>query len=395
MSGSIFGKHFTISTFGESHGPAIGVIIDGCPSNIPLSKEDIMKNMIRRKPGNAKIATARKEDDEVEILSGLFEGKTTGTPICLMIRNHDQRSHNYDSIKDVYRPSHADYPYGLKYDNRDYRGGGRSSARETAARVAAGSVAMRLLDELGIHICAYTKSLGPIYVSNDEMDLNVIEDNMLSMPHIGKSIEAITYIQKIKAEKDSIGGVIECQITGMPVGVGEPVFDRLDAVLGQAIMSINAVKAFEVGIGTGCSTMKGSEYNDTFYIEDLPNPTSHYGEQDYESHGYGGEAIHNKTSISVHKHTNHSGGILGGLSDGSPIILRAHFKPTPSIAQTQKTINKDLENISIAIEGRHDPTVVARAVVVVEAMAALAIADLLLCGATAKLEQVKAAYNRF
>lgn len=369
MSGSIFGKHFTISTFGESHGPAIGVIIDGCPSNIPLSKEDIMKNMIRRKPGNAKIATARKEDDEVEILSGLFEGKTTGTPICLMIRNHDQRPHNYDNIKDIYRPSHADYPYSIKYDNRDYRGGGRSSARETAARVAAGSVAMRFLDEMGIHLKAYTKSLGPIQVSDSEMNLNAIKDNILSMPHMEKSAEAINYIQQMKAEKDSIGGVVECQITGMPVGVGEPVFDKLDAVLGQAIMSINAVKAFEVGIGVGCSTMKGSEYNDPFYAD-------------------------NEATDHVRKHTNHSGGLLGGLSDGSPIVLRAHFKPTPSISQTQKTVNKNLENVSIAIEGRHDPTVVARAVVVVEAMAALAVADLLLCGATSKLEQVKAAYNR-
>ena len=386
MSGSIFGKHFTISTFGESHGPAIGVIIDGCPSNIPLSKEDIMKNMVRRKPGNAKIATSRKEDDDVEILSGLFEGKTTGTPICLMIRNTDHRSHNYDAIKDIYRPSHADYPYSMKYGNRDYRGGGRSSARETAARVAAGSIAMRFLEEMGIHFKAYTKALGPISVSDEEMNLIEISNNLLSMPHAVKAEEAINYIGQMKTEKDSIGGVIECQITGMPVGIGEPVFDRLDAILGQAIMSINAVKAFEVGSGIASAQMKGSEYNDAFYTHTAPQ----YGENGHESHGFVG--THYKTTPSIHKRTNHSGGILGGLSDGSPIVLRAHFKPTPSIAQTQHTINTHLENVDIAIEGRHDPTVVARAVVVVEAMAALAIADLLLQGATSKLEQVKAAY---
>lgn len=391
MSGSIFGKHFTISTFGESHGPAIGVIIDGCPSNIPLTKEDIMKNMDRRKPGNPKVATARKESDEVEILSGVFEGKTTGTPICLMIRNQDQRSHNYDNIKDVYRPSHADYPYDLKYGNRDYRGGGRSSARETAARVAAGSVAMRFLEELGIHIQAYTKSLGPIAVNDTEIDLNEINKNPLSMPHTEKAEKALDYIAKMKCEKDSIGGVVECIVTGMPVGVGEPVFDRLDAILGQAIMSINAVKAFEIGEGINCSTMKGSLYNDTFYAS---NNLGHYGTSDYIGHSYSGYKTNSQISPSVYKHTNHSGGILGGLSDGSPIVFRAHFKPTPSIGKPQQTINKNLENVEIAIEGRHDPTVVARAVVVVEAMAALAICDLLLCGATSRLDQVKAAYYR-
>lgn len=391
MSGSIFGKHFTISTFGESHGPAIGVIIDGCPSNIPLTKEDIMKNMDRRKPGNPQVATARKESDEIEILSGVFEGKTTGTPICLMIRNQDQRSHNYDNIKEVYRPSHADYPYDLKYENRDYRGGGRSSARETAARVAAGSIAMRLLEELGIQIQAYTKSLGPISVDNDEIDLNEIKNNPLSMPHGIKATEAIDYIAKMKAEKDSIGGIVECIVTGMPVGIGEPVFDRLDALLGQAIMSINAVKAFEIGEGINCSSMKGSLYNDTFYTT---NNLGHYGTPDYIGHGYSGYKAKTQLSSNVHKRTNHSGGILGGLSDGSPIVFRAHFKPTPSISKPQQTITKNLENVEIAIEGRHDPTVVARAVVVVEAMAALAICDLLLRGATSRLDQVKAAYFR-
>ncbi|MEG1149430.1 MAG: chorismate synthase [Niameybacter sp.] len=389
MSGSIFGKHFSVSTFGESHGLAIGVIIDGCPSNIPLTKEDIMKNMVRRKPGNAKVATARKESDAIDILSGVFEGKTTGTPICLMIRNEDQRSHNYDNLKDVYRPSHADYPYQLKYENRDYRGGGRSSARETAARVAAGSVAMCVLSELGIHIQAYTKALGPITINDDELDYNEITNNLLSMPHATKALEALDYIGQMKAEKDSIGGVVECQVIGMPVGVGEPVFDRLDAVLGQAIMSINAVKAFEVGEGVKASTMKGSAYNDSFYTS---NNLGHYGEPTYRGHGYCGHP--KRQHVSVHKYTNHSGGILGGLSDGSPILLRAHFKPTPSIALPQQTINHDLENVELTIEGRHDPTVVTRAVVVVEAMTALALCDLLLCGATSRIDQLKAAYRR-
>lgn len=388
MSGSIFGKYFTVSTFGESHGPAIGVIIDGCPSNIPLSKEDIMKNMARRKPGNTKIATARKESDEIEILSGVFKGKTTGTPICLMIRNEDQRSHNYDHLKDIYRPSHADYTYHLKYENRDYRGGGRASARETAARVAAGSVAMLVLKELGIHIQAYTKALGTITVNDDEINYNEIPNNLLSMPHAAKADAALELIAQMKEEQDSIGGIVECQVKGLPVGIGEPVFDRLDACLGQAIMSINAVKAFEVGEGVKASSMKGSTYNDAFYTT---TELDHYGEANYKSHGFSGNA--HPLCKRVLKHTNHSGGILGGLSDGSPVVFRAHFKPTPSIAKPQQTLNHNLENVEVSIQGRHDPTVVARAVVVVESMAALTICDLLLRGATSRIDQVKAAYQ--
>lgn len=364
MSGSLFGKNFSISTFGESHGPAIGVIIDGCPSSISISLEDIMKNMARRKPGNAKISTARKEADEVEILSGIFEGKTTGTPIALLIRNTDQRSHNYDNIKDIYRPSHADYTYDMKYGFRDYRGGGRSSARETAARVAGGSIAKRFLEELGITITAYTKSIGPIQIEEADIHLNEINENILSMPNNKQAHEAINYIKQMKKEKDSVGGVVECIVTGMIPGVGEPVFDRLDALLGQAIMSINAVKAFEVGSGISSTLQLGSEYNDSFYKDSQGN---------------------------VQKHTNHSGGILGGISDGSPIILRAHFKPTPSIFKEQYTLNTKREEVSTQIEGRHDPTVVPRAVVVVESMVALTLADLILSLTHSSLGRIKRA----
>ncbi|MGL4344175.1 MAG: chorismate synthase [Cellulosilyticaceae bacterium] len=364
MSGSLFGKNFTISTFGESHGPAIGVLIDGCPSNISLTLEDIMKSMNRRKPGNAAIATARTESDQVEILSGVFEGRTTGTPIALLIRNQDQRSHNYDHIKDVYRPSHADYCYDMKYGFRDYRGGGRSSARETAARVAGGAVAMRLLETLGVSVNAYTKSIGPIAISDDEINLSECPNNLLTMPHAQKAQEAYDYIQQIKAEQDSIGGVVECRITGLMPGVGEPMFDKLDALLGQAMMSINAVKAFEVGLGIGCSQLNGSAYNDAFYKD---------------------------ASGKVTKHTNYSGGILGGISDGDPVVIRAHFKPTPSIATAQTTLDTALEETTISIHGRHDPCVVPRAVVVVEAMAALVVADLLLSATTSHIDRVKAA----
>lgn len=362
MSGSIFGKNFSISTFGESHGKAIGVVVDGCPAGIPITIEDIMADMARRKPGNAAISTPRQEADEVEILSGLFEGKTTGTPISLLIRNTDQRSHNYDHIKDIYRPSHADYTYDMKYGFRDYRGGGRSSARETAARVAAGSIARRFLEELGIKVTAYTKSIGPIAVDDSHINLSHIKENIISMPDNTTAQAAIAYIGEMKQKQDSVGGIVECIVTGMIPGIGEPVFDRLDALLGQAIMSINAVKAFEVGSGVNCSTLPGSLYNDSFYMNE-------HGEVD--------------------KRTNHSGGILGGISDGSPLILRAHFKPTPSISAVQDTINTHFEPVTTQIEGRHDPTVVPRAVVVVESMVALVLADLLLSLTHSNLSRVK------
>ena len=365
MSGSIFGKCFTISTFGESHGEALGVVVDGCPSNIQISLEDIMKNMERRKPGNSKVATSRKEADEVEILSGIFEGKTTGTPIALLIRNSNQKSHDYSAIKDVYRPSHADYTFDKKYGIRDYRGGGRSSGRETAARVAAGAVAKKVLEILGISVTAYTRSLGEVSVPFEELKLEEAYTNPVNMPNNKLAEEALKVIATAKSNKDSVGGVVECIITGVKPGIGETVFDKLDARLAYAIMSIGAVKGFEIGSGVEASTMLGSTYNDEFFMD----------------------------NGQVSKKTNHSGGILGGMSDGSPIVLKAHFKPTPSIARPQSTITSSYSDTEITIEGRHDPVVVPRAVVVVESMAALTILDLILCDLGSNIESIKKLYN--
>lgn len=366
MSGSIFGKMFCVSTFGESHGTALGVVVDGCPSNISIQLEDIMKHMNRRKPGNAKISTARKESDTVEILSGIFENTTTGAPIALLIRNTDQKSHDYTAIKDIYRPSHADYSFDQKYGIRDYRGGGRSSGRETLARVAAGSIAKKFLEELGISVTAYTRSIGPIAVAPEDFSLSESFENVISMPSNQTAEKVVDYISKVKEQKDSVGGTIECIITGLKPGIGETVFQKLDASLAYAIMGIGAVKAFEVGSGIEASKMLGSTYNDAFYMAD----------------------------DKVCKRTNHSGGILGGMSDGSEILLRAHFKPTPSIARPQETITTAYEDTTIAIEGRHDPVIVPRAVVVVEAMAALTIADLLLCDLGANINTIKALYKK-
>lgn len=366
MSGSIFGKMFCISTFGESHGEALGVIVDGCPSNIPIALEDIMKNMDRRKPGNPAVATARKEDDTVEILSGVFEGYTTGTPIAMLIRNGNQKSHDYSQIKDVYRPSHADYTFDQKYGIRDYRGGGRSSGRETVARVAAGAVAKKFLEELGISVTAYTRAIGPITVPPEAFCIDECRANPVNMPSNKLADEAIAYIASAKANCDSVGGIVECMITGLKPGIGETVFDKLDARLAYAVMGIGAVKAFEIGSGIEAAKMLGSQYNDAFYSKDGK----------------------------VGKSTNHSGGTLGGMSDGSDLIFRAHFKPTPSIAKTQQTINTALENQSIEIHGRHDPVIVPRAVVVVESMAALTLADLILCDLGADMNRIKALYTK-
>ena len=365
MSGSIFGKMFRISTFGESHGAALGVVVDGCPSNIPITLEDIMKNMARRKPGNAQIGTTRKEADEVEILSGVFEGKTTGTPIALLIRNTNQRSGDYGKIKDVYRPSHADYTFDQKYGIRDYRGGGRSSGRETAARVAAGSIAKLFLEQLGITVTAYTRSIGSVMVEDTDLHLSEISQNPVSMPNNKVAQQALELIAKAREDKDSIGGTVECIVTGLKPGIGETVFNKLDASLAYAIMGIGGVKAFEIGEGIRAASMYGSEYNDGFCVKEGK----------------------------VTKTTNHSGGILGGMSDGSDILLKAHFKPTPSIAQSQQTITTHLENTTIEITGRHDPVIVPRAVVVVESMVALTLADLILCDLGANIDNIKKLYR--
>ncbi|MBU3804431.1 MAG: chorismate synthase [Candidatus Cellulosilyticum pullistercoris] len=366
MSGSIFGKMFRISTFGESHGEALGVVVDGCPSNISITLEDIMKNMDRRKPGNAKIGTSRNEADLVEILSGTFEGKTTGTPIALLIRNTNQRSGDYSKIKDIYRPSHADYTFDQKYGFRDYRGGGRSSGRETAARVAAGSIAKLFLKELGIHVTAYTRSIGSIAVTDEAFSFKEISENPVSMPSNETANKALALIAKARENKDSIGGTVECVVTGLKPGIGETVFDKLDATLAYAIMGIGGVKAFEVGEGIHASKMYGSDYNDAFCIQ----------------------------NGKISKRTNHSGGILGGMSDGSDIFIKAHFKPTPSIASPQNTVTTQLEETTIEILGRHDPVIVPRAVVVVESMVAIALADLILCDLGSNLETIKRLYHQ-
>lgn len=365
MAGSTFGTIFKITTWGESHGPALGVVIDGCPAGLALTAQDIQTYLNRRRPGLAPYATPRKEEDAVELLSGIFEGKTTGTPISMMVRNTSQRSHDYSEIAGYYRPGHADYTFDQKYGFRDYRGGGRSSGRETIGRVAAGAIALKILKQMNIDIMAYTASIGPVSINPENFDRSAICTTPTGMPDIEASQKAELYLKECMKETDSAGGVVECRITGCPAGVGDPVFNKLDARLGAAVMSIGAVKAFEVGDGTQAAMAKGSSNNDAFIIE----------------------------NGIVSKRTNHAGGILGGISDGSPIICRAYFKPTPSIAQEQETIHKSGENIKVSVKGRHDPIIVPRAVVVVEAMAALTLVDSLFINMSAKMDHLLTFYK--
>lgn len=364
MSGSTYGKLFRITTWGESHGPGVGAVIDGCPAGLPLNETDIQKFLDRRKPGQSKYTTKRNESDTVEILSGVFEGMTTGTPISVLVRNQDQRSRDYGNIATLYRPGHADYPFTEKYRIRDYRGGGRSSGRETIGRVAAGAVASKLLNELGVRVCAYTKSVGPYTVPTEEYRYSEIPENSLYMPNNAVAEQAGEYISSLMAEKDSCGGIVECIADGLPVGLGEPVFDKLDALLAQAVMSIGAVKGVEVGDGFSASSSRGSINNDPFYMD----------------HG------------AVCKRSNHAGGTLGGMSDGSRLILRAAIKPTSSISRTQQTVNTSGEDTDITVLGRHDPVIVPRAVVVVESMTAITLADLLLQNMGAKMEHIRKIY---
>lgn len=367
MAGSVYGTNFRITTWGESHGKALGVVIDGCPAGLTLNEADIQSFLDRRKPGQSKYTTARAEGDEVEILSGVFEGETTGTPISLIIYNRDQHSRDYSEIASYYRPGHADYTFDEKYGFRDYRGGGRSSGRETAGRVAAGAVAAKALKELGIGLLSYTRSIGSICIDESSFNASVINENPLYMPDREAAKRAASYLDELRAAGDSAGGVVECIIKGMPAGIGETVFDKLDAELGKAVMSIGAVKAFEIGDGIRASESRGSENNDPFIV----------------SSGNPGQII---------KRTNHSGGVLGGMSDGSDIILRAHFKPTPSISMSQDTVNKNGEEISVNIKGRHDPVIVPRAVVVVESMAAVTLLDLLIRNMGVRMDHLKKIY---
>ena len=376
MAGSALGTILRVTTWGESHGKGIGVVVDGCPAGLPLEEGDIQSYLNRRKPGQSKFTTARQEGDQVEILSGVFGGRTTGTPIALEVRNTDQRSHDYSNIMDIYRPGHADYTFDQKYGFRDYRGGGRSSGRETIARVAAGAIACRLLESLGITVRAYTREVGGICIAQERFDLDEMWNNRLYMPDARAAAQAEARLEELMAGKDSCGGVVECIIRDMPAGAGEPVFEKLDANLAKAMLSIGAVKGFEIGDGFAASRARGSENNDGFGISHKAADGSPY------------------LSGRIEKQTNHSGGTLGGISDGSDIVMRAAFKPTPSIAQPQHTVNQNGEETVVEIKGRHDPIIVPRAVVVVEAMAALTAADMLLLSMTSRLDRVQAFFAR-
>lgn len=365
MAGSTFGNIFRITTWGESHGKALGVVIDGCPAGLSLDEADIQQYLNRRKPGQSSITTQRKEADEVEILSGIFEGKTTGTPISLMVRNTSQISRDYSNIATCYRPGHADYTFDAKYGFRDYRGGGRSSGRETIGRVAAGAIAARILKQLGVEVCAYTRSIGPITIDDTRFDKDAILTTPTAMPDRQASEKAMEYLQAARADCDSVGGCMECVVTGMPAGIGDPVFEKLDANLAKAVMSIGAVKAVEIGDGTAVASRKGSENNDPFRMQD-------------------GQ---------ITKTTNHAGGILGGISDGSDIIIRAYVKPTPSIFQTQQTVTQTGEEIDLQIKGRHDPIIVPRAVVVMECMTAITILDAMMLNMSARMDSLRSFYS--
>lgn len=365
MSGSTFGKLFQVTTWGESHGAAVGAVVDGCPAGLSLSEEDIQVYLNRRKPGQSKYTTKRNETDQVEILSGVFEGKTTGTPISFIIRNQDQRSRDYGHLAYSYRPGHGDFTFANKYGIRDYRGGGRSSGRETIGRVAAGAIAARLLKEMGIKLVTYAKSVGPVTVDSKDYCMEQIQENDLYMPNNTAATQAMSYLDTLIQNQDSCGGTIECMALGLPIGLGEPVFDKLDACLAKAIMSIGAVKAVEIGDGIDVAASVGSQNNDAFAVKD----------------GL------------IGKQTNHSGGTLGGMSDGDTLILRATVKPTPSISRPQHAVTENGEETELVIHGRHDPIIVPRAVVVVEAMTALTLADLLLENMTSRMDKVKAFYS--
>lgn len=367
MAGSTFGTIFKITTWGESHGKGLGVVVDGCPAGLALCEEDIQKFLNRRKPGQSKFTTPRQEADAVEILSGVFEGKTTGTPISLIVYNQNQKSKDYSEIASYYRPGHADYTFDAKYGFRDYRGGGRSSGRETIGRVAAGAIAVRILEQLGIHFTTYAKSIGPIHINEQHFDAAEISNNPVYMPDADAAENAMAYLDACIADQNSCGGVVECIVTGVPAGIGDPVFEKLNANLAKAIMSIGAVKGFEIGDGFDAARATGKTNNDDFCIN---------------------------ADGTVGKKTNHAGGILGGMSDGSNILLCASIKPTPSISATQHTVNKAGEEIDINIHGRHDPIIVPRAVVVVESMAAITILDAMLVNMSARMDSILSFYKR-
>ncbi|MCB9335036.1 MAG: chorismate synthase [Flavobacteriales bacterium] len=359
MAGNSFGTIFKLTTFGESHGIALGGIIDGCPAGIELDFDFIQEELNRRKPGQSRITTQRKENDEVEFLSGIFEGKTTGTPIGFIIKNTNEKSKDYNHIKDSFRPSHADFTYEAKYGHRDYRGGGRSSARETACRVVGGAIAKQILIQKGISVQAYVSQVGPLKLKSHYSDLNlkVTYSNSVRCPDEKMADEMFEYIDQIRKDGDTIGGTTTCVIKGCPIGLGNPVFDRLEADLAKAMLSINASKGFEIGSGFSGTLLKGSEHNDEFYVENNIVKTK----------------------------TNNSGGIQGGISNGEDIYFNVAFKPVATIMKTQTSIDKNYNEVTIDGKGRHDPCVLPRAVAIVESMAALVILDHLLLNQSSKI----------
>lgn len=352
MPGSTIGKFFRLMSFGESHGTAVGGVIEGCPPGVGLSVEFIQQELNRRRPGQSDISTSRNETDEIEILSGIFEGRTTGMPIGFMVRNRNQRPEDYDDLKDLYRPSHADYTWEKKYGIRDYRGGGRASAREHIARVVAGAVAKQVLSSYGITIQAYVSQVGSIVMpwSYREVSLERTEDTPVRCPDAGTAAKMLAFIREVREQGDSVGGVVSCVIKAVPVGLGEPVFDRFQARLAHAMMSINAAKGFEYGSGFAVAAMRGSEHNDLFVMKEGK----------------------------VRTETNYSGGIQGGVSNGEDIYFRVAFKPVSTIMKRQDSVNREGEEIEFEARGRHDPCVVPRAVPVVEAMTAIVVLDMLL-----------------
>ena len=355
MAGNIFGQLFRITTWGESHGKGIGVVVDGCPAGLPLREKDIQKELDRRRTGQSKVTTTRREPDQIRILSGVFEGKTTGTPISLLVENEDADSSKYDLIRDRYRPGHADFTYDMKYGFRDHRGGGRSSARETVGRVAAGAIAKKILARHKVKVFAYTKQIGHLVAQ--KMDYKEIEKNIVRCPDKKIAEKMVSAIMRVRKQGDSLGGVIEVVAQGVPAGWGEPVFDRLDADLAKALMCLPAVKGVEVGIGFEAARLKGSQCNDVF----IPK----------------GKKITTKT--------NNAGGILGGISNGNDIVLRMVVKPTSSINKAQDTVTTKGKKARIRVEGRHDPCVAPRAVPMAETMVALVLVDHLLRNQTARL----------
>jgi chorismate synthase len=353
-----YGKIFRITTFGESHGPAIGVVIDGCPAGLIIDETFIQSELDRRKPGQSKITTQRKEEDVFKVLSGVFESKTTGAPIAIVIENQDQRSKDYGHLENTFRPSHADYTYDAKYGHRDYRGGGRSSARETAARVAAGAVAKLFLKKEGVDINAFVSQVGELKAPHyTQLDLKKTESNIVRCPDQATAEKMIALIDQVRLDRDTVGGVVTCVIRNTPVGLGEPVFDKLHAELGKAMLGINAVKGFEYGSGFEGVILRGSQHNDEFYSDEG----------------------------TIRTKTNHSGGVQGGISNGEDIYFNVAFKPVATIMQDQQTVDIDGNPTTVSGKGRHDPCVLPRAVPIVEAMAALVLVDFVLRNKTSQL----------